>query len=150
MTNTEELADEMQNPPRIKLRLLQGGKGPSEPPSEGNWLGEMDVGTTFVCRPKKSNSVELNLYSVVFKTEGVVLLLWKLPDNKVLEWYVDPERFSKEFEKPTILGTTPVANEEEDDERYSRRPKDLDVDATASGEHRLVQIPEEPEIPAGN
>lgn len=85
------------------LRLLTGGKGPPEGPVD-NWLAEYEVGTTFVARHKNSNEVDYNLYYVLYKDlPEVVLLKWQLPDGKVLDYYVDPVRFSKVFPEKKIL-----------------------------------------------
>ncbi len=128
MTNTEELEEQedTRHVPWVP-RVIQGGKGPPEPPGEThNWLAEYDIGTTFVCRHRNSKEVDLNLYHVVFKTPDVVLLAWRLPDGKMLDVYVDPVRFSNQFEKPTILGKQPVAEEENNDDQCDlRRPPDL-------------------------
>ena len=133
-------------------RVITGGKGPTEPPGEGiNWLAEYDAGTTFVCRHKNSNEVDLNLYHVVYKhLPEVVLLAWRLPDGKMLDVYVDPERFSKNFEKPTILGIQPVANEEDDDDQEQRdnlRSRDVVLHEAVQGVDQVVSGSEEPDLP---
>jgi len=119
MTNAEELDEEELRPTRYpRLRLLTGGKGPPEPPdgSSDNWLAEYDIGTTFVARHRNSKEVDYNLYYVLFKNlPEVVMLKWQLPDGKVLDYYVDPERFSKMFEDHVILGVNKpveIGNEE--------------------------------------
>lgn len=133
-----------------RLRLLQGGKGPPEPPGEDvNWLADFDVGTTFTCRDKRSQEVELNLYSVLFKDRDVIVLAWKLPDGKVLDYPVDPVRFSKKNEHVTILGLTPVAREE-NDERNSLRPPDLVLHEAVQGVDQVVSETEQPDLPDGD
>lgn len=136
-----------------KLRVLTGGKGPPEPPDDGvNWLAEYVVGTTFVARHRSSKEVDLNLYLVVFKSlPGVILLQWQLPDGKVLDYYVDPERFSKQFVSPTILGIVPMreASEEDTDHGNSNRTDrspDLVLNAPVPGGDPVVQESEEPEV----
>lgn len=94
-------------------RVITGGKGPSEPPSK-NWLSEFPEGTVFTCRHKNNQDVDLNLYCVLHKREDVVLLSWKLPDGKSLDYYVDPVRFSNKFEHVTVLGDIPMAEEQEE------------------------------------
>lgn len=145
--NVDELTQEVVNAP--KLRLLQGGKGPPDDPREGhNWLAELDVGTTFTCRDKRSQEVDLNLYHVVFKSgEDVILLAWRLPDGKMLDYYVDPKRFSKKNEHLTILGKQPVSNEEHDDEqRNQHRPADVLLHETVQREHQVVSETEQPNL----
>src|SRR5207248_5201 len=77
-----------------------------EPPATGeNWLADLEVGTTFVARDKNSKEVDYNHYFVLFKSlPKVVLLKWILPDGKLLDFYVDPERFSKRFADHEVLG----------------------------------------------
>jgi hypothetical protein len=86
-----------------KLRVLQGGKGPPEEPSE-DWLSTYVPGTTFVARERNSKNVDFNLYHVIYVKDGVTLLKWELPDGKLLDYYVDPKRFSSRFVDPVILG----------------------------------------------
>lgn len=143
---------EMEGTLYPKLRLLQGGKGPSEPPAGHNWLADIEPGTTFVCRSKLSKEVDLNLYHVVFRSlPDVVLLAWRLPDGKMLDYYVDPERFSKQFEKVTILGQQPVAIEEDDDgNSNSLRPPDLVLHEAVQGVDQVVSKTEQPDLPDGD
>lgn len=109
---------------RRKLRVITGGKGPPEEPTE-NWLGDMSPGTSFVARERNSKNVDFNLYHVVFKREGVMLLKWELPDGKLLDYYVDPKRFSSRFVDPVILGIVNLeealqAPKEVEDEQRNR------------------------------
>jgi hypothetical protein len=115
MTNAEE-TEEFKETKYPKFRVLTGGKGPPQEPTE-DWLSELSVGTTFTCRHTNNKDVDLNLYHVVFKDKDVILLAWRLPDGKTLDYYVDPKRFSQRFEHVTILGLQPVSNEEENDGR---------------------------------
>jgi hypothetical protein len=92
-------------------RVINGGKEPPE--TEGdNWLAGLSVGTTFVARHQNSKDVDYNLYYVLFTfLPKLVLLKWQLPDGKILDYYVDPERFSRRFPDYVILG---VDNEKEE------------------------------------
>lgn len=135
-----------------KLRVLTGGKGPPEPPDDGvNWLAEYVVGTTFVARHRNSKEVDFNLYHVLFKSlPGVVLLKWELPDGKMLDYYVDPQRFSKQFVSPVILGVVQLEASQEDtnngNSNRTDRPPDLVLNAPVPGGDPLVQESKEPEV----
>lgn len=112
-------------------RVIAGGKGPTD---TLNWLADYAVGTTFVSRNRNAKEVDLNLYHVIFKSlPSVVLLKWQLPDGKILDYYVDPLRFSKQFEPGTILGVMV----EETNEHNQDRPPDVVHDAPTEGEHRV-------------
>jgi len=107
MTNAETEDDPTIKQAKWTPRVITGGKGPPDPPDQegSNWLADLETGTTFVTRSRNSKEVDLNLYHVLFKSlPGVVFLKWQLPDGKLLDYYVDPVRFSKMFEKPIILG----------------------------------------------
>lgn len=144
--DVEEDTKEVGNAP--KLRLLQGGKGPSEPPGDSHdWLSELDVGTTFTCRSKQSQEVDLNLYHIQFKNNDVILLVWRLPDGKMLDYYVDPKRFSKKNEHVTILGTQPVADEEQENERNPDRHSDVVLYETMPRVDQVVPEAGRPDLP---
>lgn len=103
--NVQEVIEdeELRGTKYPQLRVLTGGKGPPEGPVD-NWLAEFEVGTTFVARHRNSNEVDYNLYYVLYKDlPEVILLKWQLPDGKVLDYYVDPVRFSKLFPEKKIL-----------------------------------------------
>lgn len=96
--------DELKDTKYPHLRVATGGKGPPEGPVD-SWLAEFEVGTTFVARHRNSNEVDYNLYYVLYKDlPEVMLLKWQLPDGKVLDYYVDPVRFSRLFPERKILG----------------------------------------------
>lgn len=135
MTNVEEVEEQELRHTRFpKFRVLTGGKGPPDEPTD-DWLSEYSVGTTFVCRHRNSKNVDLNLYHVIFKSlPGVVLLKWELPDGKLMDYYVDPERFSKQMEAPTILGVINIEaakadGEEDGNSDRTDRPRDVVLDA---------------------
>src|SRR5688572_32931717 len=86
-----------------KFRVLSGGKEPPDEPSE-DWLSTYVPGTSFVARERNSKNVDFNLYHVIFVRDEVTLLKWELPDGKLLDYYVDPKRFSNRFVDPVILG----------------------------------------------
>lgn len=104
--------DEFKDTKYPHLRVATGGKGPPEGPVD-NWLAEFEVGTTFVARHRNSNEVDYNLYYVLYKDlPEVMLLKWQLPDGKVLDYYVDPVRFSKLFTEKKILSVIHPKQEE--------------------------------------
>jgi hypothetical protein len=110
--------DKLRDTKYPKFRVLTGGKQPPEPPAK-DWLSDYEVGTAFVCRHNNSKEVDYNHYYVMFKSlPEVVLLKWILPDDKVLDYYVDPKRFSSQFKDPVILG---VHKREETDEQCDPR-----------------------------
>jgi len=115
--STAEDHDEHKSKPWTP-RVITGGKGPPDfpgPPVD-NWLTNLPIGTTFTAQPK-SSSAEKNLYSVVFHSVSgeTTLLMWKLPDGKVLDMYFNPESFCRMHFSPDILGTIPTEKQEEDD-----------------------------------
>lgn len=136
MVNAEETEDEaVSRQLKWTPKVIIGGKGPPEPPAD-NWLGEFEVGTTFVARHRNSKEVDFNLYYVLFKLPEVVLLKWILPDGKLLDYHVDPVRFSKMFEKAIVLSVikpqeAAVADEEHERNRTDR-PSDVVLDETVS------------------
>jgi len=151
MSTVEDLEDREDQPHTGWVpRVITGGKGPPDPPGSGeNWLAKMVPGTTFVARHRRSNEVDYNLYHVTFRSlPEVVLLSWQLPDGKILDYYVDPERFSKDFKDYKILGiiqATPPDQGEEDDSNQ-HRPADVDLHASVQGEHHALEEAEEPVV----
>lgn len=132
-----------------QLRVLTGGKGPPEGPVD-NWLADYEVGTTFVARHRNSNEVDYNLYYVLYKDlPEVVLLKWQLPDGKVLDYYVDPVRFSRLFPEKKILSVIKPEEEprkeaevsEDGNSDRTNRPPDVVLHEAVSGEHQLPQDP---------
>lgn len=113
MTNTEETDVIDIEKVFPKLKLLQGGKdGPIH-----NWLAELQAGDVFAARARASKEVDWNLYRVVFRSlPELVLLEWKFPDGKCLDYYVDPMRFSKVMELGKVLGN---------DERGAEAPEEI-------------------------
>lgn len=105
MSAVEEYEDaELRETQYPHLRVATGGKGPPEGPVH-NWLADLEPRTAFVARHRNSNDVDYNQYYVLFKAlPKVVLLKWILPDGKLLDYYVDPVRFSKMFPDYVILG----------------------------------------------
>lgn len=105
MSAAEDLEDtEFKGTKYPHLRVLSGGKGPPDGPVD-NWLANLEIRTTFVARHRNSKDVDYNQYYVLFKSlPEVVLLKWILPDGKLLDYYVDPVRFSKQFPDYVVLG----------------------------------------------
>lgn len=144
------LKDDEETPKKWVPRVITGGKGPPKAPEGHNWLSELPRGTTFVCRHKNNQDVDLNLYHVVFKDDNVVLLAWRLPDGKMLDYHVDPVRFSQKFEHVTILGDQPVDNEEDDNGSqrqcdHSGSP-DVVLHEAVQGVDPVVSEPERPDL----
>lgn len=104
MTNIEPIDfEEEEKPPkrRPKLRVIQGGKGPPEPPTE-DWLGPLKMGVRFLARPRNWNSPELVEYLVSEKAKNATKLVIYL-QQPVFSWE-DNVRFSKAYEKIETLG----------------------------------------------
>lgn len=111
MSAVENIEDEFKDTKYPHLRVATGGKGPPDGPVD-NYLAEFEVGTTFVARQRNSE-VDYNLYYVLYKDlPEVVLLKWQLPDGKVLDYYVDPVRFSRLFTEKKILSVIKPKQEE--------------------------------------
>lgn len=116
MSAIEVNEDEFKDTKYPHLRVASGGKGPPEGPVD-NWLADFEVGTTFVARQLNSKEVDYNLYYVLYKDlPEVMLLKWQLPDGKVLDYYVDPVRFSKLFSEKKILGVIKPEEHQQDAE----------------------------------
>lgn len=112
MTVAEDREEEFKDTKYPHLRVATGGKAPPEGPVN-NWLAELEVRTMFVARHRNSNDVDYNQYYVLFKSlPEVVLLKWILPDGKLLDYYVDPIRFSRMFPEHVILGVDKEPNQE--------------------------------------
>jgi len=86
----------IKGPPN--LTVVPGGKGPGK-----NWLGELDIGTIFLSRPRDSKSVILECSELIWKTEDTNygLIHNKTTDLKV---YVDTLGFSIAMEPIRIIG----------------------------------------------
>lgn len=104
VVNEVDVTPEFKETKYPNLRVATGGKSPPEGPVD-NWLAKLEVRTTFVARHRNSNDVDYNQYYVLYKDlPEVMLLKWILPDGKLLDYYVDPVRFSKMFSEYKILG----------------------------------------------
>ena len=121
MSVAEAVENEDSKPKNTpKLRVITGGKGPTEPPSE-DWLKDLSVGTTFVAQPIHSE-VDANLYCVIWKNPPFALLAWKLPDQKVLDYHVNTAGFCKKHKKDyTILGSLPIGDDNEQEKEDEQR-----------------------------
>ncbi len=119
-------------------RVIQGGKGPPEPPGNNkDWLAELTPGTTFVCRANE-HYIDYELYHVVFKTLECVLLKWELPDGKFWDRFVNTKEFSKRYQDYVILG---VGKEEENDgngQCHQVRSGDMVLHETVQGIDQVV------------
>lgn len=103
-----------------KLRLLQGGKGPPEPPrQEDNWLNKFSVGTVFCCR-QSDKTVDWEEYYLVSKIdEDLYLLKVSVPDGKVWERRVDPRLFCNHHKDYKVLWI--IKQEEHEDASTEQR-----------------------------
>lgn len=120
--------DKFKNTKYPHLRVAAGGKGTPEGPVD-NWLADLEPRTMFVARHRNSNDVDYNQYYVLFKSlPEVVLLKWILPDGKLLDYYVDPVRFSKMFPEHVILGVDKEPNQEPQQEAEVSYEKKSDSD----------------------
>ena len=151
MSNTEELED-IEDRPHVGWvpRVLTGGKGPPEEPTE-DWLSPLEAGTTFVCRQNKS-TVDGELYHILFKGSQFFLLKYCLPDGKMWDRYVNPKSFCKVYKEYEILGVHKQdASEtglkeapEGDGEEYGKsnrsdRPVNVVLHEAVPGMHQLPQ-----------
>lgn len=124
MSSVEDLEDQ-EDKPHVGWvpRVLQGGKGPPEPPVD-NWVAAYEIGTTFLSRLVQSRDCDYELFRVEFKDlPDVMVLTWELPDGKVLHKYIEPAIFSKMFIRGKILGVVKEPQEEvkEDTDGNSNR-----------------------------
>jgi len=108
-TAEDTLEEELRQTKYPKFRVLTGGgmppEGPRKPTDEFNWLAAQEVGTHFWTRHRASKEVDYNEYFIRFMNlPWAVLLEWRLPDGKILNYPVDPQRFSNMFEPPVVLG----------------------------------------------
>lgn len=111
-----DVDEELRDTKYPHLRVATGGKGPPEGPVD-NYLADFEVGTTFVARQRNSKEVDYNLYYVLYKDlPEVMLLKWQLPDGKVLDYYVDPVRFSRLFTEKKILSVIKPISEADKEE----------------------------------
>jgi len=123
-------------------RVITGGKGPPEgpPPSgESNWLVTLPVDTVFVAQPR--GSAEMNLYNVQYASPECYLLIWRLPDGKMLDMYYNPEDFCKMMKTYKVLGSLPIQEETNDSDERDRadRCPDVVLHAPVSGGDQLPQ-----------
>lgn len=141
MTSTEELEDREDQPHTGWVpKVIQGGKGPPEEPTD-DWLTPLEVHTTFVCRQNKT-TVDGELYHILFKGEEFFLLKYYLPDGKIWDRYVNPKSFCKVYKEYEVLGIHKQevleAPEEIEDEPEQRdrtdRPTDVVLDAPDKGD----------------
>lgn len=131
-------------------RVITGGKGPpgGPPPSgESNWLVTLPVDTVFVAQPK--GSAEMNLYNVQYASEECYLLIWRLPDGKLLDMYYNPEDFCRMMKTYKVLGSLPIAQEETDGNECDRtdRPLDVVLHEAVQRSDQVSEVEERPEVP---
>jgi hypothetical protein len=123
MTAVENINPEKEPVPASWVpRVITGGngKGPPEGPTPPvtNWLIHLPVDTVFVAQPR--GSAEMNLYNVQYASEECYLLVWRLPDGKLLDMYYNPEDFCKMMKSYKVLGSLPISEEKNDSDRTDR------------------------------
>lgn len=76
-------------------KVIQGGKGPSDP-SGPEWLGELSTHTTFLANKRNDSGFTLGQFTIAFKTNNnkSVLLYVEGQDKPV---WVNPTRFCRDF-----------------------------------------------------
>ena len=72
------------------------------PPKDTNWLGELDAGTVFLCRPKGSNQCFLLQFHIIFQTDTYTLLLDNVNEEKRI--YTETSKFSEQMELFEVQG----------------------------------------------
>lgn len=134
---------EEKSPEAWTPRVITGGKGPPQPPTN-DWLKDLSAGTTFVARANE-NYVDYELYHVVFKTLDAVLLKWELPDGKYWDRFVNSKEFSRRYRDYIILG---VQQQEEENGNGNRADRlgDVVLHEAVPGEHQLPEGSEEPGV----
>ena len=93
-----------------QLKLLTGGKGPTEPVGY-NWLADLEQGTIFLGKMRKVDTFELTRYKLLFKFLASALIRGYLPERQI-DFYVDMKQFSKDVDKFEVIG---IEGEEADE-----------------------------------
>lgn len=111
MSAVENINPEKEPVPRGWVpRVITGGKGPTDPPSEppksDDWLAELEVGRYFLTRVN-DHTIDFELYYVRHKAGEWMLLEWNLPDGKIWDRYVNTKRFSALYNEHHLLGYHP-------------------------------------------
>ena len=91
-------------------RVIQGGKGPSDPLGP-DWLSALDIGTTFLIQNKKDTAFTLGQATVVYKGFKGVLLLMASQQEPI---WVDPIRFCNNFRWYETIQTAEEAKTEKE------------------------------------
>ena len=129
MTLTEILEDKEKEPSKPQLRVITGGKGTPEGPSD-NWLIKLNKGSVFSCK-RKGVVVDLELYGISFKHTKTIVLFNALGTSPPRA--VDPVEFCKHYDKFEVIdegGEEPPKEENNDGIRTLRPPgMEDDVDA---------------------
>lgn len=82
------------------LKLATGGK---EPPADGNWISQLDVGTIFLVQRKNAGAeFALGRFVLVGKTSKTVIVM--APNNPQIQDCWNPVRFCRQFDLYEILG----------------------------------------------
>ncbi len=126
-TNLAEEQEESNKKPMTELKLIRGGKDDGIPPSSGNWLKDLPVGTVFYAQ----NRVDIKDFNLVlFRLEGkdgpndkiICLSSPQLPKPSM----IDPNRFTNAFSLHHSYGV--IASEEitNDHNRNTPEPEQKD------------------------
>src|SRR5581483_1250828 len=99
LENTEEVSNNNTWIPKV----ITGGKGTFDPPSDGtDWLSPLEIYTTFLVQGKKDTSFMLGQFTVIHKGTKGRLMLHGSSDKP--EWF-DPIRFCRDYRLYEILQT---------------------------------------------
>lgn len=117
------------------LRVLTGGKGPTEPPST-NWLSRLHKGTVFLCKKRNTTTIFLLQYHVLHKSTYSVMLLDNLSSSTTdIYLPVDPIEFCKQYDLHEVLAEGQEEGETDGTVNRSDLPAGLgDVEADQSGQ----------------
>lgn len=92
-------------------RVITGGKGPPETPSE-NWLASLPVRTQFVCR-LNNKTIDWEMCFLYHKFEEIYLLKIEMPNGDHYERRVDPQLFSNLYRDYRVIHIYPPIKIEE-------------------------------------
>lgn len=109
-------------------KVIQGGKGPSDPLGP-DWLSSLEVNTTFLIQGKKDSNFTLGQATVIYKgSRGVLLLIANQAKEPV---WVDPVRFCANYRWYETIQTGEEAREEaelNDSHRTNTNPEVADTE----------------------
>lgn len=99
---TEVEEEDLRTTKYPKLRVLTGGKGPPEPPTD-TWLLDLEVGSVFVAR-QNDKACDWEMYFLISKmNDDLYLLNYSVPDGKVWSRHIDPKLFCNHHRDYKVL-----------------------------------------------